>query len=240
MASSSDARVVLVTGASGGIGQAIVQEFMAQGDIVVACCRDVGKLSGRGICIAMQYDVRDTDAAWEVFKGIKKDFGRLDVAINNAGILGDATLYGLSDEKLDEVLDVNASSLIKHMRMEIRLMLGKRSGSIVNVASVVGLDGNAGQVAYAASKGAVIAATKSAAKEYASSGIRINAVAPGLIDTPMLQSVNKGFVEKLLERTPMGRVAKPEEVAKVIAFLASNDASYVTGQTWRIDGGLTL
>lgn len=243
MPSNSDqftGKVVMITGASGGIGTALVDEFMVRGATVIACCRSAEKMMSTPPHATLEYDVSDPVASQEVFRSIRASYGRLDVAVNNAGILNDVLLSMMTNEKLQIVLDTNTSAVIRHMRDQSRLMLPKRSGSIINVASIVGLDGNIGQVAYAASKAAIVGATRASAKELAPFGIRVNAVAPGLIDTQMLRSVDPNKVKILLDRTPMGRLAKSEEVAKVIAFLASDDASYVTGHTLRIDGGLSI
>jgi len=233
-------KVVMITGAAGGIGTALVNEFVSRGATVIACCRSAEKMTAGTWCTTLEYDVCDPVASLDAIKTIRTSFGRLDIAVNNAGILHDVLLGMMTNEKLQMVLDTNASAVIRHMRDQSRLMTLKKSGSIINVASIVGIDGNVGQVAYAASKAAIIGATRAAAKELASFGIRVNAVAPGLIDTPMLRSVDPNKLKVLLDKTPMGRVAKPEEVASAIAFLASDAASYITGHTLRIDGGLSL
>jgi 3-oxoacyl-[acyl-carrier protein] reductase len=241
-----DRPVALVTGASGGIGRAVVDALIQDDYYVVAAVKNhedqfMGdNLSMMPYVSTVAYDVNDSKASREAINNIKKTFGRLDVAINNAGILRDSLLGMLDDQTLDDVINVNSISLIRHMRDESRLMMRQGSGVIINLASVVGLDGNIGQVAYSSSKGAVIAATKSAAKELAPFSIRVNAVAPGLINTKMLQTVNQDKIAAMVSRIPLKRLGTPKDVASLVSFLVSEKASYITGQIIRVDGGFVV
>lgn len=243
-------RVVLVTGAAGGIGQAVVSKFLSLEYCVVAAVHrvdDIYEFRHRfsnptdDALHVVAYDVNDSAATTQTIYAATKRVGGLDIAVNNAGILRDKMLGMLDDDTLTAVVNTNAVSLIRHMRDESKIMLRfGRGGSIVNVASVVGIDGNQGQVAYSASKAAVVGATKSAAKDLALLGIRVNAVAPGLIDTPMLRSVDPTKVAAMAARIPLQRLGTPDDVADAIDFLSSTRASYITGQVVRIDGGFTV
>jgi 3-oxoacyl-[acyl-carrier protein] reductase len=236
----SEKPVALITGASGGIGTALVERFAADGYLVVALSKNVERLSTNGNIVRASCDVTNAAASRSAINSIMTTFGRLDVAVNNAGILKDSLLGMLDDDTLDNVLETNTASVIRYMRDESRLMMRVKKGVIINVASVVGMDGNSGQVAYSASKAGVIGATKSAAQELANFGIRVNAVAPGLIDTKMLRSVKAEKLALMQARVPLKRLGTPEDVANAIAFLASEQASYITGQVLRIDGGFTV
>ncbi len=240
MSQRSDKPVVLVTGAAGGIGGALVERFVNDGFNVVAMSRQSAGLASCKNVLRLYCDVTNVTDSRIAINMIQSSFGRLDVAVNNAGILRDSLLGMLDDETLDDVIETNMTSVIRYMRDEARLMMRAKKGVIINVASVVGIDGNSGQVAYSASKAAVIGATKSAAKELANFGIRVNAVAPGLIDTKMLASVKADKLASMQARIPLKRLGTPEDVANVIAFLASDQASYITGQVLRVDGGFSV
>jgi 3-oxoacyl-[acyl-carrier protein] reductase len=185
-------------------------------------------------------DLTDDASLKRAFKEVHAHAPKLDFVVNNAGILRDALLGMIGASQIDEVMRLNVVSVIRIMQFASRLMVPNKSGSIVNVASIIGRTGNEGQVVYGASKAAVIGATKSAARELAPHGVRVNAVAPGVIDTSMIAGLPAGKLEGLLSSIKMARLGRPEEVATVICMLASNYTSYVTGQVIGVDGGLWL
>lgn len=233
-------RVVLVTGASGGIGTEIVKRLKDDGFFVVAASRSQDVSEEIQNVLRIAYDVSNAAESRKMINSIKAKFGRLDAAVNNAGILRDSLLGMLEDSVLGEVMETNALALVRHMRDESRLMIRQKSGVIVNVSSIVGIDGNVGQVAYSASKAAVLGATVSAAKELAKFSIRVNAVAPGLIDTKMLRQTNQEKVAAMASRIPLARLGTPRDVASLVSFLVSDDSSYITGQVIRVDGGFVV
>jgi 3-oxoacyl-[acyl-carrier protein] reductase len=241
--------VVLITGASRGIGRAIAQRFARDGAKVginylqnVAAAEvtaeDVRKLGGEPFMAAG--DVSDAATASGVVDAVLKRWGRLDVLVNNAGIVRDTLLLRMSDDDWDRVLDSNVRSAFLCTRAALRSMLRQRAGRIVNVASIAGIRGNAGQANYAASKAGLIGFTKSVAREVASRGITVNAVAPGLIETDITTQMPEKAREALIQQIPLGRMGTTDEVAEVVAFLASDRAGYITGQAIVIDGGLAM
>ena len=173
-------------------------------------------------------------------QGVIQKYGRIDILINNAGITRDGLLMKMSEEDFDRVLDVNLKGAFHTIRCASRQMLKQRGGRIVNMSSVVGIAGNAGQVNYAASKAGIIGLTKSAAKELASRGITVNAIAPGFIDTEMTENLSDAVKEAAAAQIPLGKFGKPEDVAKTAAFLVSEDAGYITGQVIQVDGGMAI
>jgi 3-oxoacyl-[acyl-carrier protein] reductase len=244
-----DAKVCLVTGASRGIGAAIVKRFAEEGATVYASARDTASLESNcarlsaetpGTAIALSLDVTSAAALKEAFLTIRKQQGRLDVLVNNAGIMKDALIGMISQQLLEETFATNVYAVINAMQLAAKLMRRQNAGSIINIASLVGLNGNKNQLVYAASKGAVIAATKAAAKELAANKIRVNAVAPGMIDTELLASSDQATVAALTSAIALGRVGAPEEVADVCLWLASELSSYVTGQIVAVDGAAVM
>lgn len=240
-------KTALVTGASRGIGSAIAKRLAAEGARVIvnyngsrekaqAVQREIENSGGQADIY--QCDVSDFSACETMIKEIIKKYGTLDILVNNAGITRDGLLMKMSEEDFDRVLDTNLKGTFHTIRFASRQMLKQRSGRIINMTSVTGVAGNAGQANYAASKAGVIGLTKTAAKELASRGITVNAVAPGFIQTDMTAILPEKIKESTVQQIPMGCFGKPEQIAGVVAFLASEDASYITGQVLHVDGGL--
>ncbi len=241
-------RVAIITGGSQGIGRATALRFAAAGARVVIAdvADDAGKatvdqLTGNGAeALFVHTDVSDrasTDAMAEAAVDV---FGQIDILINNAGITRDATLKKLSEEDFDRVVDVNLKGVFNATKSVLPAMLDAGYGRIVNAASVVGLYGNFGQTNYVASKAGVIGMTKTWARELGRKGITVNALAPGFIDTEMVESVPEKVINQLENRTPVGRLGHPEDVAHAYAFLASEEAAFITGTVLSVDGGLVL
>jgi 3-oxoacyl-[acyl-carrier protein] reductase len=238
-------RVALVTGGTRGIGLATVRALAGAGATVVLTGRDEARAkdaaaSVSGAVSGLALDVTDAKAVAALVRGVAKEHGRLDIVVANAGIMEDALLGMIREELVDTTLATNVAGTIHTVQAAARVMMRKKSGSIILLASIVGEHGSAGQTVYAASKAAVANIALSAAKELGRSGIRVNAVAPGVIETALTEGLSEDAVAANIGRTPLGRLGRPEDVAKAILFLAGDDASFITGQVLGIDGGLTL
>lgn len=242
----------LITGASQGIG-ACIAERLAKGGYNIAINHypsDGDKANAEkvaetcrsyGVEVALfPANVADYTQCEEMVKAVKKQFGSIDALVNNAGITKDGLLLRMSEEQYDAVIAVNQKSVFNMMKLVGAVMLRQKHGRIVSLASVAGLYGNPGQMNYSASKAAIIGMTKTAAKELGSRGITVNAVAPGFIKTPMTDALTDEQRDKMLGLVAMGRYGQPEEIASVVSFLCSDDASYVTGQVIEISGGLMM
>ena len=232
-------KVVLITGATGGIGGAIAEQMKAAGATVVVTGRNIEKLSAfDDSFIKIQSDLSVDGAAEKLVADTIEKAGRLDVLINNAGITKDTLMMRMSDEQFDDVINTNLRSTFKLCRAVIMPMMKQRFGRIINMASIVGVVGGAGQANYAASKGGMIAMTKSIAAEVASRGITANAIAPGFIKTPMTDVLSDELKQTYLAQIPAGRFGEPIDIANACVFLASDEASYINGQTIHVNGGM--
>jgi 3-oxoacyl-[acyl-carrier protein] reductase len=238
-----EGKVAVVTGAGRGIGKAIALRLASEGARVACCGRTLANIEETAAAIAGKayaVDVAQSAQVGEACERILKDFGRVDVLVNNAGVTRDQLLMRMSEEDWDLVLDTNLKGAFNFTKIVSRVMLKQRSGRIINVSSIIGLTGNAGQSNYAASKAGLIGFTKSVARELASRGITVNAVAPGFIITDMTEALGAEAHEALKARVALGRLGTAEDVANLVLFLASDLASYVTGQVITVDGGLTM
>ncbi len=241
-------KIAVVTGAGRGIGKAIAVRLAGEGATIAACGRtlanveetaaEVVKAGGKATAFAV--DVANSAQVAETCEKIQKEFGRVDVLVNNAGVTRDQLLLRMTDDDWDTVLDTNLKGAFNFTKSISRGMLKQRSGRIINITSIIGLTGNAGQSNYAASKAGLIGFTKSVARELASRGITANAVAPGFIVTEMTSALGEPAREMLKTRIALGRLGTAEDVANVVLFLASDLAGYVTGQVLTVDGGLAM
>jgi 3-oxoacyl-[acyl-carrier protein] reductase len=242
-------KVALVTGASRGIGRAIATTLAAAGASVAVNYRAneeaaqavVAEITGAGgKATAVQADVGRADEVERLVKTTLEAYGRLDVLVNNAGITRDTLLLRMKDEDFDAVLATNLRSVFLCTKAALRTLTRQRSGRIINITSVVGLTGNAGQANYAAAKAGIVGFTKSTAREIASRNITVNAVAPGFVETELTDVLGDEARKAILEGIPLGRLGQPADVAGVVCFLASDAAAYITGQTFTVDGGMVM
>ena len=242
-----EGKVAIVTGASRGIGKAIAQQFIAQGAKVAFTYRSSAEAAaalekelsaGGGTVKGFQSDAASMTDAERLVGEVVEAFGTVDIVINNAGITDDTLLMRMTEEQWDRVISVNLKSCFNLTKAVMRTMLKARSGSIVNISSVVGVQGNAGQANYAASKAGILGFTKSVALELGSRNIRCNAIAPGFIETEMTAKLDEDTVQGWRDAIPLKRGGTPEDVANLCVFLASDMSSYITGQTLNVDGGM--
>lgn len=241
-------KVAVITGAGQGIGAATALKFAQEGATVAICdlnaeavasvveaCRNVGATA-----VGFSVNVAHREAVEEMVTAVREQFGRIDVLVNNAGITRDARLQNMTLEQFDQVIDVNLRGVFHTAQAVIECMVEQKSGVLLNASSVVGIYGNYGQTNYAAAKFGVIGFTKTWSRELGPKGIRVNAVAPGFIDTPILSTVPDDVLEKMRSQVPLRRLGKPEEIANIYAFLASDEASYINGAVIEASGGMTL
>ncbi len=242
-------KIAAITGGGRGIGRAIATEFGNLGAhlvlIDVAFPDDFDEYvrgwESKGIrCVGMKNDITNSQATQELFDGIISEFKRIDILVNNAGVTRDTLLMRMKEEDWDLVLRVNLKGTFNCTKAVVRQMASQRSGKIINISSVVGLSGNAGQANYAASKAGIIGFSKSVAKEFAARNIQVNCVAPGFVETEMTMKLSEEQRKAFLTVIPMKRACSPEEIAGVVAFLASSKADYITGQVLCVDGGMIM
>ena len=233
-----EGKVAIVTGCSRGIGRAIMETFAKNGAIVYAVDLMEGSMddAASASIIPCYFDITDTKSIIALVQRVKKEQGKIDILVNNAGIMQDALISMVTDAQIQKTFEVNVFAMMHFIQYVSKIMRRQKSGSIVNAASIMGISGNYAQMVYAASKGAVIALTKSAAKELAQDGIRVNAVAPGTINTTLLQNTPEETLNKIKSRIYLGELGTPEEVANAYLFLASDLSSYISGQVLGVDG----
>jgi len=241
-------KVAIITGSARGIGQATALKFAAEGARVVVCDLDrkavdevVAQIAAAGgQAIGFTLNVTDKASIAATVEGVMDKYGRIDVLVNNAGIVDDAMLRKMSDEQFERVIDINLKGTYNCARAVVDIMIAQNAGVILNASSVVGLYGNFGQTNYAASKFGVIGMAKTWARELGRKGIRANAVCPGFVETTILKSIPQKVMQAMIDRVPLGRLAKPEEIANTYAFLASDEASYINGAVIEVSGGATV
>ncbi|HYJ18122.1 MAG TPA: beta-ketoacyl-ACP reductase [Burkholderiales bacterium] len=241
-------KVAIITGSARGIGEATALKFAAEGAKVVVCDLDLTAvddvvariISGGGKATGFRVNVTDKASISAMVQGVMDKYGRIDVLVNNAGIVDDALFRKMSDEQFERVIDINLKGTYNCARAVVDIMLAQNSGVILNASSVVGIYGNFGQSNYAASKFGVIGLAKTWARELGRKGIRANAVCPGFVETTILKSIPEKVMQSMVDRVPLGRLARPEEIANTYAFLASDEASYINGAVIEVSGGMTV
>jgi len=241
-------KVSIITGAGRGIGQATALKFAREGALVVVCDLDQDSVdqtvsavrAAGGEAVGFLVDVTSAASIRAMVEGVVQRYGRIDVLVNNAGIVQDAQLIKMTEEQFDRVLEVNLKGTYNCTKAVAEIMVDQKSGVILNASSIVGVYGNFGQTNYAASKFAVIGMVKTWARELGRKGVRANAVCPGFVETTILNTIPERVLQALRERVPLGRLAKPEEIANTYAFLASDEASYINGAVIEVSGGATL
>jgi len=241
-------KVAIVTGASRGIGKVIAEEIAQVGAKVVCVSRsqnDIDNVANNinnngGNAIAIACDISNGKQYLELAKSVIEKFGSIDILVNNAGVTKDGLIMRMSEEDWDIVINTNLKGAFNGTKAVTRHMMKQRSGRIINISSVVGLIGNAGQANYAASKAGLIGLTKATAKELASRGITANCIAPGYIETDMTKQLSEKIRDALIQQIPMGRIGNAIDIAATVCFLASDEAGYITGQTFTVDGGMVM
>ena len=241
-----DNKIVLITGANRGIGESILHRLDADGYLVIGSSRsnegvekitsDIKKSNGKGI----QMDVTDQKSIDDAVDSIKKDYGPIYGLINNAGITNDNLLMRMSDEQWSSVIDSNLNSLFRVTKSIVKDMMKARVGRIINIGSIVGMMGNAGQSNYSATKSGLLGFTKSLARELSSRNINVNSISPGFINTDMTKALSEDQIDALSKNIPLNRIAEPSEIASVVSFLLSDDSSYITGENINVNGGLYM
>ncbi|WP_315168623.1 3-oxoacyl-[acyl-carrier-protein] reductase [Metaclostridioides mangenotii] len=242
-------RTAVVTGGSRGIGKEVAKKLASLGaDVVINYTLNEeqanitkSEIEGMGVkCMVVQCDVSKSDQVAEMMDSVVKEFGKIDILVNNAGITRDGLLMRMKEEDFDKVIDINLKGVFNCTKAATKYMMKKKYGRVINMASIVGIMGNPGQTNYCASKAGVIGFTKASARELASRNININAVAPGFIDTDMTQVLSENIKNSMLANIPKKTFGKPEDVANLVAFLASDMSEYITGQVINVDGGMVM
>ena len=241
-------KVSIITGAGQGIGRATALKFAKEGAKVAVCDINLDAVgqtvelvqSAGGEAIGFRVDVTDKDSITAMVDGVMAKWGRVDTLVNNAGIVQDAQFKKMSEDQFDRVIDVNLKGVYNCTKAVVDIMLAQNSGCILNASSIVGIYGNFGQTNYAATKFGVIGMVKTWARELGRKGIRANAICPGFVETPILATMPEKVVRMMEDRVPMGRLAKPEEIANTYAWLASDEASYINGAVIEVSGGVTI
>jgi 3-oxoacyl-[acyl-carrier protein] reductase len=241
-------KVAIITGSASGIGEATAIKFAREGAKVAVCDINMAEaqrvadaiVEDGGAALAFRIDVTDKASIARMVEGVMAAWGRIDTLVNNAGIVQDAQFKKMSEEQFDRVIDVNLKGVYNCTKAVVDIMLEQHSGCILNASSIVGLYGNFGQTNYAATKFGVIGMVKTWARELGRKGIRANAICPGFVETPILKSMPDKVIKMMEDRVPLGRLARPEEIANTYAWLASDEASYINGAVIEVSGGVTI